>query len=136
MKRETTIYNKFRGVDYSMDPSLVAEYRSPYAPNLISDTGGRPEKRPGWRTLHRFDGAVNGLFRCEIGGEEHRIAHVGSCLYRWTESESSLLMGGAHDARSGSSTAPAGREVGAARGGGGSTTGGAFPSSWAGSCTC
>ena len=44
----TTIYDKFRGVDMSTDPALIDTTRSPDAPNLISDTGGYPEKRHGW----------------------------------------------------------------------------------------
>ena len=55
-------YSSFRGVDFSSDPSQVDEQRSPWAPNLISDAGGFPEKRLGWRTLHTFDGPVNGIF--------------------------------------------------------------------------
>ena len=44
-------YDKFRGVDFSSDPSKVASYRSPDAVNMISDAGGMPEKRVGWRTI-------------------------------------------------------------------------------------
>ena len=47
----TTIYDKFRGVDMSTDPALIDTTRSPDAPNLISDTGGYPEKRHGCKTV-------------------------------------------------------------------------------------
>jgi hypothetical protein len=40
--RHTTIYNRFKGVDFSVDASLVDKDRSPYAPNLIADVGGMP----------------------------------------------------------------------------------------------
>ncbi len=51
----TTKYEKFRGVDFSTDPALVDASRSPWAPNMVSDTGGLPEKRPGWRVLEKFE---------------------------------------------------------------------------------
>lgn len=45
----TTIYNDLKGVDFSTDPSLVFKKRSPSALNMISDNGGNPKKRPGWK---------------------------------------------------------------------------------------
>lgn len=98
--RKTTVYNKFRGVDYSVDSSLVAEYRSPYAPNLVSDIGGMPEKRTGWRSLHRLEAAVNGLFHCVIDETEHRLAHVGTQILRWDEEKTEVLYDGVYDGRS------------------------------------
>lgn len=100
VERKTTVYNKFRGVDYSVDSSLVAEYRSPYAPNLVSDIGGLPEKRLGWRSLHTLDGRVNGLFHCVIEETEHRLAHVGTNIYRWDETAAELIFEGVKDGRS------------------------------------
>ena len=61
-KIKVTIYDKFKGVDFSTDPTQIDESRSPWAPNLISDTGGNPEKRVGWRTLFSVEAPVNGLF--------------------------------------------------------------------------
>ena len=55
MAQPTTVYTKrysqFAGVDFSTDPAKIADSRSPHAVNLISDAGGYPEKRVGWRTL-------------------------------------------------------------------------------------
>lgn len=124
VKKETTVYSKFRGVDFSVDPSMVSASRSPYAPNLISDIGGMPEKRLGWRCLHQISwtaapaegeetgetviGNINGLFRCEMNDTEHLIAHAGTRLYRWTdpteaaEGAFTLLMDGVTDHRSAS----------------------------------
>ena len=85
VEKKTSVYGKFRGVDFSVDPSLVDDSRSPYAPNLISDTGGMPEKRLGWRTLHTIEQPVNGLFHAEFGNEEYFIAHGGTKLYKWTD---------------------------------------------------
>ena len=99
---KTTRYSQFKGVDFSTDPMLVDESRSPYAVNLISDTGGMPEKRPGWRTLHRLDGRINGLYRCEIDGENHYLAHAGTGIWRIDpESEEyTQLRDGVNDERS------------------------------------
>lgn len=45
----TTIYNDFKGVDFTTDPSLVYKKRSPTGTNMISDNGGNPKKRTGWK---------------------------------------------------------------------------------------
>lgn len=80
----TTTYGRFKGVDFSTDSSLVEPSRSPWAVNMTADTGGMPEKRMGWRTLHRIDGPVNGLFYGVIGGKSRFLAHGGTKLYDWT----------------------------------------------------
>lgn len=41
----TKKYERFRGVDFSADPALVDDARSPWAPNMVADMGGMPEKR-------------------------------------------------------------------------------------------
>lgn len=83
----TKIYNKFRGVDFSTDPALVDDYRSPWAPNIIADAGGMPEKRPGWRTLKTAEGAINGLYSAVFDGTRHMLAHAGEKLLRWYEDD-------------------------------------------------
>ena len=63
VKSYTKTYDAFRGVDFSTDPTQVADARSPYAVNLVSDLAGFPEKRLGWRTLATLvDERINGLF--------------------------------------------------------------------------
>lgn len=106
-KVNTTIYNKFRGVDFSTDPSQIDKSRSPWAPNLVSDTGGNPEKRPGWRSLFTVEGTVNGLFSGVVslgegaGDEEAYLLHAGTGLYRWTpDGTPELLRENVHNARS------------------------------------
>ena len=82
----TKTYSKFRGVDFSSDPSLVDDSRSPWAPNMISDAGGMPEKRPGWRIIIEGNGLrVNGLYSVEFGGVRHLLCHRGTKLLRWYE---------------------------------------------------
>ena len=49
-KTYAAVYDKLRGVDFSTDPGMIAQERSPWAPNLVSGPGGYPEKRPGWRS--------------------------------------------------------------------------------------
>lgn len=78
-------YDRFRGVDFATDPALVDASRSPWAPNMVSDKGGMPEKRPGWRTLLQVEGRVNGLFSGEFDGERHLLLHAGTKLMRWYE---------------------------------------------------
>lgn len=91
-KPKSAIYNKFKGVDFAADPASISRDRSPYAPNMISDSGSTPEKRLGWRELVTFPPEVvgeqgylmpvNGLFACNIEGVTHYIAHVGTKIYR------------------------------------------------------
>lgn len=100
----TTSYQKFKGADFSTDPALVDKTRSPLCTNMISDGGGMPEKRCGWRTLHMLTGRVNGLFSAVFtspsgggtdstddsavyGRETVFYAHVGTKLYAWDETE-------------------------------------------------
>lgn len=95
-------YNRFRGVDFSTDPALVDDTHSPWAPNMVSDVGGMPEKRPGWRTLQQFEGRVNGVFSAEFNDTRHFLAHAGTTLYRWypDDTEPDTLAENLPDARS------------------------------------
>lgn len=79
----TKVYEKFKGVDFTTDPSLVESYRSPLAVNIISDKGGMPEKRAGWEVVKTFSEKINGLFIFNYNGTEHFIVHAGDKLYRW-----------------------------------------------------
>ena len=80
----TTVYSRFKGVDFSVDASLVDKDRSPYAPNLIADIGGMPEKRLGWRVLHQLEQPINGIWYGEINGQKSFIAHGGTKIYKFT----------------------------------------------------
>ncbi|MBR5519108.1 MAG: hypothetical protein IKU55_00165, partial [Clostridia bacterium] len=96
-----TVYQTFRGVDLSTDPALVDNTRSPDALNLISDSGGYPEKRLGWRTEVLSErGKVNGLFRLALAVGDVRLAHIGDAIYRWEAEALSLLRSGVADQRS------------------------------------
>ena len=97
--KRTAVYNRFRGVDFSTDPSLVDAYRSPFALNIISDMAGMPEKRLGWRCIHNMaeaGGGVNGMYYGDIGGEGGKmwLAHVGTRLYDFSDSHITEIYSG------------------------------------------
>ena len=98
--RHTTIYNKFKGVDFSSDASLVDKDRSPYAPNLIADVGGMPEKRLGWRTLHQIEQPINGIWYGEISGQKSFIAHGGTKIYKFTAVNFEVIKEDVNNAKS------------------------------------
>ena len=75
-------YTQFRGVDFSTDPTQVADYRSPYALNLISDLAGFPEKRVGWRKILDTGKRINGIHHAVFAsGASMRFVHAGNTLY-------------------------------------------------------
>jgi hypothetical protein len=81
----TSQYGRFRGVDFGTDPFLVDPTRSPSAVNVISDAGGYPEKRLGWRVLHELNAPINGLYSfVKSNGDTVRVAHCNNKFYTWT----------------------------------------------------
>ncbi len=100
LERKTTIYCGFRGNDFSVDASLVDKSRSPYAPNLISDIGGMPEKRLGWRVLHTLEQPINGLWYGEINGQKSFIAHGGTKIYKFTSTSFEVIKESVSNAKS------------------------------------
>lgn len=102
-KMYQTRYARFRGVDFSTDPALVDPSRSPFAPNLVSDAGGMPEKRPGWRTLFQLNRPINGIFEWEMAGEPYLVIHGGDTIYTWKQVEGEsprIIWQGLNSARS------------------------------------
>lgn len=100
IKMNTTVYGTFKGVDFSVDASLVSKERSPFAPNLISDIGGMPEKRLGWRVLHSLEQPINGLWYGEINGQKAFIAHGGTKIYKFSALLAEVIREGVNNARS------------------------------------
>lgn len=47
-KKYTTIYDNFKGVDFTNDASNIYKRRSPTGLNMLPDLDGRPYKRTGW----------------------------------------------------------------------------------------
>lgn len=100
IKMNTTVYGRFKGVDFSVDASLVDKDRSPYAPNLIADVGGMPEKRLGWRVLHQLEQPINGIWYGEINGQKSFIAHGGTKIYKFTAIGFEVVKEGVNNAKS------------------------------------
>ena len=96
----TKKYEKFRGVDFSRDASMVDDAHSPEAKNLISDTDGFPEKRLGWRTVQNFGARVNGIFSFGTEEEQCMIIHAGTSIYKLEDGEVTELLDGIADSRS------------------------------------
>ena len=96
----TKQYTTFRGVDFSKDASMVDDEHSPDAKNLISDKGGFPEKRPGWRTLNQLDGRINGIFSFGSNVDGCMVIHAGTKIYKLSGEELTLLKEGISDNRS------------------------------------
>ena len=91
-----TVYKEFRGVDFSTDPAQISNSRSPSAVNVISDSGGYPEKRLGWRTLSQYEGHINGIFFYDNGKENEMIVHAGTKIYR----NEDVIRENVHDGKS------------------------------------
>lgn len=83
-KQGYKIYQRFRGLDLSTDQTQIDDSRSPKMVNMISDNGGYPEVRVGWRVLHSFveGGAVNSVYPFVFDGVKQMIVHVGTRLVR------------------------------------------------------
>lgn len=99
-KKYKTEYSNFKGVDFSSNPTQIDEKRGAIGTvNLVSDTGGFPEKRKGWRKLLQCDSPINGLYRGTIDGEDYFLVHGGTKLYKWTETQLTQLKTGLTNAK-------------------------------------
>lgn len=92
----TSRYINFKGVDMSTDSTQIDPSRSPFAPNLISDSGGYPEKRTGWRVLYTLDSPINGIYRGVINHTEHIIIHAKNKLYHWNGDNTPVAFSGTY----------------------------------------
>lgn len=94
-KKYKTEYSRFKGVDFSSNPTQIDDKRGAAGTvNLISDSGGFPEKRKGWRRLQECEAPVNGLYRGTIKGKEYFLVHGGTKLYQWTDNSITQLKTG------------------------------------------
>lgn len=78
----TKIYKNLLGVDMSAADTNIDERRSSYAPNMIANKIGMPEKRCGYTPVHVLPARINGL--CEYlsaKGVKKMIVHSGSEVY-------------------------------------------------------
>lgn len=76
-------YRSFKGLDYAADESQIDGSRSPLAINMVSDAGGWPQKRLGWRTLRRYQARINGIYPFRRSDETiELLVHAGEAIYR------------------------------------------------------
>jgi hypothetical protein len=94
------VYDSFKGVDFSKDELLVDRSHSPYCVNVISDKGGQPEKRAGWRILHTVDKPVNCIAQGTINGENIILIHGGRKLYEIRNDEIRTIKTDVNNAKS------------------------------------
>jgi hypothetical protein len=100
-RRYLKVYDQFKGVDLTTNAFEIAAYRSPSAPNMVSDQGGNPEKRVGWRTLANLEAPVNGIFATSIAGTPFALIHAATTLYTWDfENDPVQVTTGLNNARS------------------------------------
>ena len=93
-------YEDFAGVDFSTDQTLISNNRSPWAPNLISDEGGFPEKRSGYSCERMGMNKVNGIYPMEVNGETYIIIHRGDEICQINYDNTIIVMRGVSDNRS------------------------------------
>ena len=78
----TKIYKEFKGVDLTSAVTEVDETRSPYAPNMIANMSGFPQKRTGLMQLASYDGEIFGIHPYIMqDGTGKRVIHAGTKLY-------------------------------------------------------
>lgn len=80
----TTVYEDFRGVDFTNDPSNVWYRRSPDAVNMLPDEAGRPFKRTGWEIVLSVDDLAQKYYDDGATSEEEiqpTEATIRKCYY-------------------------------------------------------
>ncbi len=97
-KLYTVNIEQFKGVDFSNNPTQVANGRSPDAVNMISNQAGFPIKTQGYELVYDFGARINGIYRL-YDGQEHLLIHAGNKLYEGF-TEPTLLSNNMADQRS------------------------------------
>lgn len=75
-------YENLKGVDFSSHPTLVDRNHSPYCLNMMPDSSTNPVKRPGWKTMYKFDDTVHNLWFCTLNGTKYILCHCGDKIYQ------------------------------------------------------
>lgn len=110
-KTYTTVYENFKGVDYTNDATNVYKRRSPSGLNMMPNLDGKPYKRKGWQTEYSskkfaevyseatstsYEGEVNinKLEYFEIAGLDHVAVFTDIALFmlRATENGEELVL--------------------------------------------
>ena len=74
-KKETKIYDNFKGNDRTNDPSNVYIRRSPGGKNMLPDASGRPFKRKGWKIEYPYTDFLTAAGSQASGFIPKRIHH-------------------------------------------------------------
>lgn len=92
-KKYTTVYNDFRGVDFTNDPSAVFRKRSPYAVNIIPDAGGIPYKRTGWKVEYESSvkTEIRNMWSFDYAETTHLIYVKGDKVLRLGDGETPIM---------------------------------------------
>ena len=77
VRQKRITIDRFLGVDFANTETEVDTRRSPWAPNMVADKAGYPEKRPGYTCLQSYPGPVHGMgfFQGNL------LVHAGTKLY-------------------------------------------------------
>ena len=77
VRQKRITIDRFLGVDFANAETEVDTRRSPWAPNMVADKAGYPEKRPGYTCLQSYPGPVHsmGFFQGNM------LVHAGTKLY-------------------------------------------------------
>ena len=105
-KVRTTIYENFRGVDFTNDSTNIWHRRSPTGTNMLPDASGRPFKRHGWEILLSQSDICTalGVSSCqinkcsyfELAGVDHIVVFTdeGVLFYNGDESATTYTTAG------------------------------------------
>ena len=99
----TTVYEDFKGVDFTNDASNVFYRRSPLGKNMLPDVDGRPYKRKGWKIevpaedfvtasgLVGVDVEPEKVSYFELGGQDYLMIFNSLGLFCYTQGELSFI---------------------------------------------
>lgn len=77
VRQKRITIDRFLGVDFANVETEVDTRRSPWAPNMVADKAGYPEKRPGYTCLQSYPGPVHGMGFFQ----GNMLVHAGTKLY-------------------------------------------------------
>lgn len=77
VRQKRITIDRFLGVDFANVETEVDTRRSPWAPNMVADKAGYPEKRPGYTCLQSYPGPVYGMGFFQ----GNMLVHAGTKLY-------------------------------------------------------
>lgn len=102
-KKNTTIYNSFRGVDFTNTPSSVWKKRTPTGYNLTPTLNGSPRKRTGWKIEvtqamfkeaypYPFDIEIKNIYSFELAGQDQMIIFCNCGVFAFTDNKLKHLV--------------------------------------------